>query len=196
MKKYLVLASFVFVSAWSWAGPFTSKDVPEDVKQEIRRANIQYSGMERKKNIEDAIEAYVRLQNKAYDSGIPRKDLEIIIVRLHQMYGANFIKQSVEFDKELDQYKDMVQRVEERVRAEQQKKSRGARASQKRAASIFKGSSCLCSRESVSKSERKISRKLPSSEIFYRRGFGLCRTLWEIRKKQKAERMKENEKIL
>lgn len=122
MKKYLVLASFVFVSAWSWAGPFTSKDVPEDVKQEIRRANIQYSGMERKKNIEDATEAYVRLQNKAYDSGIPRKDLEIIIVRLHQMYGANFIKQSVEFDKELDQYKDMVQRVEERVRAEQQKR--------------------------------------------------------------------------
>src|SRR3712207_8752248 len=52
------------------------------------------SGKERRQQVEDAKEAYVRLQNKAYDSNIPKEDLEIIIVRLHQMYGTNFQKQA------------------------------------------------------------------------------------------------------
>ena len=63
----------------------------------------------------------MRLQNKAYDSDIPKEDLEIIIVRLHQMYGTNFQKQVGEFDREVAQYKDMVRRVEEKVRLETQK---------------------------------------------------------------------------
>lgn len=122
MKKYGVGILFLILGANLMAGPFTSKDIPADVEREIMRNFSTSSSDSRRKDISDAKDAYIRLQNKAYDSGIPKEDLEIIIVRLHQMYGSNFQKQSGEFDKEAAQYHDMVRRVEEKVKEEQGKK--------------------------------------------------------------------------
>lgn len=120
MKKLGILALMFSLSLCIFAGPFTVKDIPRDVEREIFDS-FSGSGEDRRRNIEDAKEAYIRLQNKAYDSDIPKEDLEVIIVRLHQMYGTNFQKQSGEFDREVAQYKDMVRRVEEKVKAETQK---------------------------------------------------------------------------
>lgn len=120
MKKWGILVFMMSISLYGFAGPFTGKDIPRDVEREILNS-FSGSGKERRQQVEDAKEAYVRLQNKAYDSNIPKEDLEIIIVRLHQMYGTNFQKQAGEFDREVAQYKDMVRRVEEKVKAETQK---------------------------------------------------------------------------
>src|SRR3712207_7677610 len=49
--------------------------IPRDVEREILN-RFSGSGKERRQQVEDAKEAYVRLQNKAYDSNIPKEDLE------------------------------------------------------------------------------------------------------------------------
>src|SRR3712207_7984453 len=89
MKKWGILVFMMSISLYGFAGPFIGKDIPRDVEREILNS-FSGSGKERRQQVEDAKEAYVRLQNKAYDSNIPKEDLEIIIVRLHQMYGTNF----------------------------------------------------------------------------------------------------------
>lgn len=122
MKKYVVFMVFLILGANLMAGPFTEKDIPEDVKKEIVQNFNRSSSESRHKDISDAKDAYIRLQNKAYNSGIPKKDLETIIVRLHQMYGTNFQKQSAEFDNEAAQYKDMVRRIEEKVQQNRENK--------------------------------------------------------------------------
>lgn len=122
MKKYGLFTVFLILGANLIASPFTEKDIPADVEKEIvQRFNLSSSDS-RRKDISDAKDAYIRLQNKAYDSGIPKEDLENIIVRLHQMYGTNFQKQSAEFDNEVAQYRDMVKRIEEKVKLNQEKK--------------------------------------------------------------------------
>lgn len=121
MKKYTVLL-LVLLGMNAFAGPFTEKDIPKDVEKEIIQSFAHTDSDSRRRDITDAKDAYVRLQNKAYDSGIPREDLEVIIVRLHQMYGTNFSKQAGEFDREVAQYRDMVRRIEEKVQVEKQKK--------------------------------------------------------------------------
>src|SRR3712207_8808555 len=102
MKKWGILVLMSIIACHSFAGPFTIKDIPRDVEKEIFNS-FSGTGKDRRQNVEDAKEAYVRLQNKAYDSDIPKQDLEIIIVRLHQMYGTNFQKQAGEFDREVAQ---------------------------------------------------------------------------------------------
>lgn len=72
MKKWGILVLMMSIALHGFAGPFTVKDIPRDVEREIFN-HFSGSGKERRQEVEDAKEAYVRLQNKAYDFGYSQR---------------------------------------------------------------------------------------------------------------------------
>ena len=117
MKK-IILVSCLIVSFASFAG---INDLPDNVERNIRSAVSTYSGAERRENYDWYKDSYLEMVKRLDKSGIPETDKQVIIRRLEAMYGDNYPKQLARVNDEINDYKELVNRIREEQNAVQQK---------------------------------------------------------------------------
>ena len=137
MKK-LILMSCLIVSFASFAG---INDLPDNVERNIRSAVSSYSGSERRENYDYYKDSYLEMINRLDNSGIPEVDKQTIIKRLEAMYGGNYPKQLARVNDEINDYKELVNRIREEQNAVQQKKQAENAKSKEEINSILSSSS-------------------------------------------------------
>ena len=137
MKK-LILISCLLVSFASFAG---INDLPDNVERNIRSAVSSYSGSERRENYDWYKDSYLEMINRLDSSGIPEVDKQTIIKRLEAMYGGNYPKQLSRVNDEINDYKELVNRIREEQNAVQQKKQAENAKSKEEINSILSSSS-------------------------------------------------------
>ena len=120
MKK-IILVSCLIVSFASFAG---INDLPDNVEKNIRSAVSTFSGSERRENYSWYKDSYLEMIERLDKSGIPETDKQVIIRRLEAMYGDNYPKQLARVNDEINDYKELVNRIREEQNAVQQKKQR------------------------------------------------------------------------
>ena len=118
MKK-IILVSCLIVSFASFAG---INDLPDNVEKKIRSAVSTFSGSERRENYSWYKDSYLEMIERLDKSGIPETDKQVIIRRLEAMYGDNYPKQLARVNDEINDYKELVNRIREEQNAVQQKK--------------------------------------------------------------------------
>ena len=92
-------------------------EVPEEVDKELTKSARSMSGSERNRYIMWQKRAYLKLEKIGEESGLPANEYRRIMNRLHQMYGSNYRKQLQVVDDEINDYKELVRRVNESVAA-------------------------------------------------------------------------------
>ena len=117
MKK-IILVSCLIVSFASFAG---INDLPDNVEKKIRSAVSTFSGSERRENYSWYKDSYLEMIERLDKSGIPETDKQVIIRRLEAMYGDNYPKQLARVNDEINDYKELVNRIREEQNAVQQK---------------------------------------------------------------------------
>ena len=137
MKK-IILISSLLISMASFAGV---KDLPDNVENNIRSAVSTYSGSERRENYNWYKDSYLEMIERLDKSGIPETDKQVIIRRLEAMYGDNYPKQLARVNDEINDYKELVNRIREEQNAVQQKKQAENAKSKEEINSILSSSS-------------------------------------------------------
>ena len=137
MRK-IILVSCLIVSFASFAG---INDLPDNVERNIRSAVSTYSGAERRENYDWYKDSYLEMVKRLDKSGIPETDKQIIMKRLEAMYGANYPKQLSRVNDEINDYKELVNRIREEQNAVQQKKQAENAKSKEEINSILSSSS-------------------------------------------------------
>lgn len=107
MKKKIILG-FLLASTYICAAQL---QVPESVDDEINKSARSFSGVDKNNFINWQKRAYLKIQEAEKDADIPKEEFERIKERLHIMYGSNYQKQLQVLEDEIDNYKDLVQRI-------------------------------------------------------------------------------------
>lgn len=107
MKKKIILG-LLLASTYVCAAQL---QVPESIDEEIFKSARSYSGSEKRNYINWQKRAYLKIQAEGEKAGIPEKEYERIKHRLHVMYGSNYEKQLQVLQDEIDNYKELVNRV-------------------------------------------------------------------------------------
>ena len=118
MRKLMLISCFA-LSALSFAA---EKNLPKNVEEKIRSAVSTFSGSERRENYSWYKDSYLEMIERLDKSGIPETDKQVIIRRLEAMYGDNYPKQLARVNDEINDYKELVNRIREEQNAVQQKK--------------------------------------------------------------------------
>lgn len=108
MKKLLVMGILVLSSI-----SFAKLEVPEDVEKNINKSARSFDGSQRMNYINWQKRSYLRMDEVAKESGIPQEEYARIKEKLQRMYGSNYAKQLQVLPDEINDYKDVVRRVEE-----------------------------------------------------------------------------------
>lgn len=108
MKKFLLMGMLILSSL-----SFAKLEVPEDVEKSINKSARSFDGSERMNYINWQKRAYLRMDEVAKESGIPQEEYARIKAKLERMYGSNYAKQLQVLPDEINDYKDVVRRVEE-----------------------------------------------------------------------------------
>ncbi len=108
MKKFLVMGLLAITSV-----TFASLDVPENIENEINKSARNYSGSQRISYVNWQKRSYLRMEEIGRESGIPQEEFNKIKEKLHRMYGSNYAKQLQVVSDEINDYRDVVRRVEE-----------------------------------------------------------------------------------
>ncbi len=108
MKKLLVMGILVLSSM-----SFAKLEVPEDVEKNINKSARSFDGSQRMNYINWQKRSYLRMDEVAKESGIPQEEYARIKAKLERMYGSNYAKQLQVLPDEINDYKDVVKRVEE-----------------------------------------------------------------------------------
>ncbi|WP_410208244.1 hypothetical protein [Fusobacterium sp.] len=107
MKIKTILGFLILGSALS-AAQF---NVPESVEKELNKSARSMSGSERRQFINWQKQAYIQLDKIGAESGIPAAEFQRIKKRMYQMYGSNYRKQLQIVNEEIEDYKELVNRV-------------------------------------------------------------------------------------
>lgn len=92
---------------------FAGLDVPENVEKEINKSARSFDGSQRVNFVNWQKRSYLRMEEIGKESGIPQEEFTRIKEKLHRMYGSNYAKQLQVLPDEINDYKDVVRRVEE-----------------------------------------------------------------------------------
>lgn len=109
MKKFLLVGVFLLGSL-----SFAAKlEVPENVEKDINKAARSFDGSQRINFINWQKKSYLRMDEIGKESGIPQEEFIRIKDKLHRMYGSNYAKQLQVLSDEINDYKEIVKRVEQ-----------------------------------------------------------------------------------
>lgn len=108
MKKFLLMGMLILSSL-----SFAKLEVPEDVEKSITKSARNFDGSQKMNYINWQKRAYLRMDRVAEESGIPQEEYARIKAKLERMYGSNYAKQLQVLPDEINDYKDVVRRVEE-----------------------------------------------------------------------------------
>lgn len=86
-------------------------EVPESVEKELNKAAKSLSGSDKRQFINWQKQAYNQIDKIGAESGIPADEFARIKKRMYQMYGPNYRKQLQVVDDEIQDYKELVDRV-------------------------------------------------------------------------------------
>lgn len=83
-----------------------SIEMPKEIKIDIAREarELYSSNSERNSYIDWQEKAYLSMNNKLEKNNIPLNEHTIILKKLKQMYGNNFVKQNIAVDAEIEMY--------------------------------------------------------------------------------------------
>lgn len=88
-------------------------DVPESIDKEITKSARNFDGSQRVSYINWQKRAYIQMEEIFKDSGIPQSEVEKIMTKLHKMYGSNYAKQLQVLPDEINDYREVVRRVQQ-----------------------------------------------------------------------------------
>lgn len=121
MKK-IIFTIFLILSSLSFSNSFKIKqELPEKIEKEIRQAVASHSSSERGEYFDWYKDSYLSMIKKLDETSIPKQDKDIIIKRLHSMYGSNYPKQFAALRDEIENYNNLVQRIRDEQKATQEK---------------------------------------------------------------------------
>lgn len=113
MKKFLLLGLLIISSL-----TFAKLDIPENVEKEINKSARSFDGSQRVNFINWQKRSYLRMEEIGKESGIPQEEFLRIVEKLHRMYGSNYAKQLQVLPDEINDYRDIVRRVEAATKGE------------------------------------------------------------------------------
>ena len=137
MKK-IILYLFLLETSLSFGA---TNDLPDNIEKKIRSAVSIFSGSEKRENYSWYKDSYLEMIERLDKSGIPETDKQVIIRRLEAMYGDNYPKQLARVNDEINDYKELVNRIREEQNAVQQKKQAENAKSKEEINSILSSSS-------------------------------------------------------
>ena len=108
MKKLLLMGIMV-LSSISYA---TRLEVPEDVEKEINKSARSFESSQKINFINWQKRSYLKIQEIGKEAEIPVEEFEKIKNKLHNMYGSNYAKQLQVVHDEINDYRDVIKRVE------------------------------------------------------------------------------------
>ena len=164
MKK-IILYLFLLGTSLSFGA---TNDLPDNVEKKIRSAVSTFSGSERRENYSWYKDSYLEMIERLDKSGIPETDKQVIIRRLEAMYGDNYPKQLARVNDEINDYKELVNRIREEQNAVQQKKQAENAKSKEEINSILSSSSIP--KEALDKIEQNAKEEYPNEILMYRLG--------------------------
>lgn len=109
MKKFLIMSMFI-MSALSFGAQLK---VPADVEKEINNSARSFDSSQRVNFINWQKRSYLKIESLGKESGIPEDEFLRIKNRLHRMYGSNYAKQLQILPEEMNDYRELVRRVQE-----------------------------------------------------------------------------------
>lgn len=109
MKKFLLIGILI-LSSLSLAAQM---NIPENVEKDINKSARSFDGSQRMNYINWQKRSYLRMDEVVKESGIPQEEYARIKAKLERMYGSNYAKQLQVLPDEINDYKDVVKRVEE-----------------------------------------------------------------------------------
>lgn len=107
MKKLLILGILLLSSV-----SFANLEVPESVEKNINKSARSFDGSQRINYINWQKRSYLKMDEVAKESGIPEDEYLRIKAKLDRMYGSNYAKQLQVLPDEINDYKEVVKRVE------------------------------------------------------------------------------------
>jgi hypothetical protein len=114
MKKFLLMGLLI-ISSISFAAKL---EVPEEVEKEINKSARSFDGSQRINFVNWQKRSYIRMDELGEESGIPQEEFVRIREKLHRMYGSNYAKQLQVLPDEINDYRDIVRRVEAATKGE------------------------------------------------------------------------------
>ncbi|WP_294703460.1 hypothetical protein [uncultured Fusobacterium sp.] len=109
MKKFLLIGILI-LSSLSLAAQM---NIPENVEKNINKSARSFDGSQRVNYINWQKRSYLRMEEIGKESGIPEEEFIRIKDKLHRMYGSNYAKQLQVLSDEINDYKEIVRRVQE-----------------------------------------------------------------------------------
>lgn len=109
MKKFLLIGILI-LSSLSLAAQM---NIPENVEKDINKSARSFDGSQRVNYINWQKRSYLRMEEIGKESGIPEEEFIKIKDKLHRMYGSNYAKQLQVLSDEINDYKEIVRRVQE-----------------------------------------------------------------------------------
>ena len=109
MKKFLLIGILI-LSSLSLAAQM---NIPENVEKDINKSARSFDGSQRVNYINWQKRSYLRMEEIGKESGIPEEEFIRIKDKLHRMYGSNYAKQLQVLSDEINDYKEIVRRVQE-----------------------------------------------------------------------------------
>lgn len=109
MKKFLLIGILI-LSSLSLAAQM---NIPENVEKDINKSARSFDGSQRVNYINWQKRSYLRMEEIGKESGIPEEEFIRIKEKLHRMYGSNYAKQLQVLSDEINDYKEIVRRVQE-----------------------------------------------------------------------------------
>lgn len=113
MKK-IILSMLLLLSSMVFA---QEQKLPENIEKSIRNAVSNFSSSERREYYTWYKDSYLELIDRLEKSGIPEQDRDVIVRRLSSMYGSNYPKQLASVNNEIEDYKNLVQRIKDEQKA-------------------------------------------------------------------------------
>lgn len=109
MKKFLLIGILI-LSSLSLAAQM---NIPENIEKDINKSARSFDGSQRVNYINWQKRSYLRMEEIGKESGIPEEEFIRIKDKLHRMYGSNYAKQLQVLSDEINDYKEIVRRVQE-----------------------------------------------------------------------------------
>lgn len=109
MKKFLLIGILILSSLSLTA----QMNIPENVEKDINKSARSFDGSQRVNYINWQKRSYLRMEEIGKESGIPEEEFIRIKDKLHRMYGSNYAKQLQVLSDEINDYKEIVRRVQE-----------------------------------------------------------------------------------
>lgn len=91
---------------------FAEGEIPENVEKEISKSARGLDGSQRMNYVNWQKRSYLKLEEIGRESGIPKEEFDRIMDKLERMYGSNYAKQLQVVSDEINDYKEVVKRVE------------------------------------------------------------------------------------